>query len=248
MRPVRIAVVGFGRWARNYVQAARDAGNAEVVQMFSSRDEKEERVREDVDAIVYAGHPGNAFKWAVRASEADLPALLEKPAGLTLSDARAIAAVEDRLRGSFFLVGHQHLFAPAYLELRAFARGSGADELFARFCGPVERDYPARVDYGAHAVACLVGVNGPPEDVVHTALLIDPITGSWTGKQSRVRYYAGPSETRHAWVSAVAGGVRFVYDGYAETAEPPLTLEVRAFADAVRAGGTDDWRFGARCV
>ena len=75
----------------------------------------------------------------------------------------------------------------------------------------------------------------------HPAILPDASYFNWKGPLGHATCHVRFSGERKAW--ARANG--FEYDGY-EAAEPALTREVRAFADAVRAGGTDDWRFGAR--
>ena len=142
--------------------------------------------------------------------------MVEKPAGLSLEAAWRIVRAE----GPLVFINHQHLFADAYERIRA---GGPPDRAYAQFTGPVERDYPALWDYGPHAVSCLLGL-GVARD--------------------RMQFAAGVSSTKTAFVAAWQGGGVELYDGYA-AAEPPLTRSVRAFAKAVKDGGTDDWRFGA---
>lgn len=211
---IRLHLVGFGRWGRNYVTAARDTGIAEVSSITTGRGVLPPG---DCDAVIYAGHPSGAVEACANALRAGKPILCEKPAGLSLGDAEAILEAEQA-SSAFVLVGHQHLFAAAYEALR----DRGPHPLaHARFTGPVSRDYPAVWDYGPHAVSTLLGLGSTP------------FPKSWV---------AGLSDHREARVTAPGG----TYDGYAPHSEPPLTRQVREFAKAVKAGGTDDYRFGAR--
>lgn len=266
---VRLALVGYGAWGRNYLQAAHDAGNCEVVCIVTSYrlqgDSRSERARQSglpvhqslydakekskVDAVVYAGHPKYSPAWAVHAECYGLPVMLEKPAGLSVQDANIIATRGPGLT----LINHQHLFAEGYERLRQRVSGEGIGAVRAQWKGPgPRRDYSARWDWGAHAVACILGLRDEPfwapsvrevwvDDGTGAALsfkmgrctaLVD-ISCNWPEKVARV-YFVG-------------GAADWQYDAFAPDAgEPPLTRSVRAFADAVANGGTEDRRFGGR--
>ena len=230
MRPVRLALVGFGKWGRNYVKAAHDSGEAEVTHVVLRDDSPSRGAAEKagiaavsrldglgIDAVVIAIHPRLAPWVAQAAMRQGFPVMIEKPATLSVVEAHALVRAEAET-GRTVLVAHQHLFAKGYEELR----GMGAPEsATAFFTGPTSHDFSATWDYGAHAVACLLGLGA--------------LGRNWK---------AGVDETRRASVTAWHGGVSFAYNGYSET-DPPLTRAVLAFARAVRNGGTDDYRFGA---
>lgn len=237
MKPVRLALVGFGKWGRNYVSAAHDSGEARVTHVVL-RDGSPNRsaARRDgripfvtrtleealpfVDAIVYAGHPKNSAAYAELAMRAGKPILLEKPAGLSSEDAARIELAET-LTGGLVLVWHLHLFAEGFEALRAMGTPIMSH---ASFGGPVVRDYPAAWDYGSHAAAVTLALGARVPIWVVTSGL-----------------------TKTASVQALfEDDLSLTYDAYAARVEPPLTRQVRAFARAVRAGGTDDYRFGAR--
>lgn len=215
MTPVRLALVGYGRWGRHYVTAARESGEAEVAAIVK----RGESIPYAVDAVVIATHPSVSPGLCVRALATGKPVMLEKPAGLSLEDAERIQCAEA-VSGKFVLVNHQHLFADQYERIRSLGAPRRA---IAVFSGPIQRDYPPEWDYGSHAVACLLGLG------------IDPVHGD---------IHAGMLQQRNAKVMAFHDSGMFIYDGY-DPAELSLTRSVRAFARAVRAGGTDDWRFGA---
>lgn len=212
---IRLALVGAGKWGRNYIQAALDSGVAEVTDLVGRAD----RIPNDVDAVVIATPPWAHLERCSEALAMGLPVLVEKPATLTTEDADGLVILEEA-SSAFVLVGHQHLFAEGYEALRA--QGTPR-EASAWFCGPVRRDYPEEWDYGAHAVACLLGLGMAP------------------GARN-APWFINIQNNRVARV--MADGI--AYDAYESRAEPPLTRQVRAFANAVKSGGTDDYRFGAK--
>lgn len=232
MNKVRLALIGFGRWGRNYVKAAEDSGEAEVAVVINNGDGLTEAMHK-CDAYVYAGHPRDAV-WACDvALDLGRPILCEKPAGLSLAAAESIAAAESASK-AFVLVGHQHLFADGYEALRSQGRPKYVESFFF---GPVVRpDYSATWDYGPHAVACLLGLDADP--TTH------PMSWWHAGHHCEAEKMAYVFTADDDWrVNQRCN--RSFYNGYAPQ-EPPLTRQVRAFARAVKAGGTDDYRFGAK--
>lgn len=271
MDKVRLALVGFGKWGRNYIKAAHDAGNAEVTCIVDHHGYPQElpagvlwnsddvgSFATECDAVVFAGHPRQAIEIVGQAAVLGLPILCEKPAGLTLVDAQYIT---DYSRHQVCLIGHQHLFSSAFDFARAVAKRDPVTGVFASYCGhgPV-RDYNALWDYGPHAVSVALGLMGDPLNIAADS----PFAGEY-------RLQLGYGAARVALLSA--SNVRknkarcfvFTTEGghtveYVDTTgqlyldkreiivspEPPLTRQVRAFAEAVRAGGTDDWRFGGQ--
>ena len=239
MTPVRLALVGYGKWGRNYVRAARESGEAEVVEVvvrsgspvlldqaaygqgFSIGASLDDALSQ-VDAVVVATHPSAAVEICELALAAGKPVMVEKPAGLSLADAERLARAEA---AGLVLVGHQHLFAEGFEMLRAMGPYPWAE---AHFRGPVARDYSFIWDYGPHAVSALLALGVLTE-------------GGIDGQ----RWYVAVTDTKEARVVAPLDSRFIGYDAYASQAEPPLTRQVRAFARAVRAGGTDDYRFGA---
>ncbi len=267
MNPVRLALVGFGRWGRNYIRAARDSGEAEVTVVVTSPEYVKtgdvalggahcvehlgHALMPGVDAVVFAGNPAHAPIVAESVLRHGLPILIEKPAGLSILDAERIARFEQG-SGTFALIGHQHLFAAGYEDFLELVCGDHEDVPIATWCGdgPI-RDFPPLWDYGPHAVACIIRMIGPLRGNV-CVTPIDTAEGSFRFSVGDGFGVRGGVMVSNRWTEKIAtvevmvGGARVSYDAFASQAEPPLTRQVRAFAQAVRAGGTDDGRFGAR--
>ena len=175
---LRLGLVGFGKWGRNYVRAAAAAGNARVVEVVlpegSERTEQAhsqgllvKRNIDDlaVDAVVFAAHPSIAPDLCEQLLLRGIPVMVEKPAALSVHAAHRIAEAA-RLTNPVCLVAHQHLFAVAYEYIRSHLRLDGDTRIRARAggVGP-HRDFPHLWDYGPHDVAMIWGLVGA--DPVH---------------------------------------------------------------------------------
>lgn len=245
MTPIRLALVGFGKWGRNYVKAAEDSGEAVVIAV-AVRNESD-TTRRDIllhgvpqrtdrpDAVVFAGHPSHATMACEQALAAGFPILCEKPAGLSLADAERIAAAEAKSK-AFVLVGHQHLFAEGFEALRQV--DDGMRRTIVKSVGPAVRDYSPQWDYGPHAVAMALALGES------SMFCLAGKVGTMRGARGWTMFGRSEEKQCSAWLGS-DDGASISYDAYAP-AEPALTRQVRAFARAVRAGGTDDYRFGAK--
>lgn len=280
MTPVRLGLIGVGVWGRNYVRAAKESGEAEVVCGMASSPGARDGVMmyganpshyEDmafhagglgVDAFVVARNPAWAAGTCERLLALGKPILVEKPAGLSLTDAQRIAAAETS-SSAFVLVGHQHLFAAAYLALRQMVKAVGAFDIRSVGAnrGPV-RDYSALWDYGPHDVAMALGMPlGRPLDVdcrcetteagetYHLRLRLERGSAYMrvgNGATNRQRTFAVEKGRWFASYDDLPSGpiLRSSEGPIGFDHGQPLTNQVRAFAKAVR-GGERDWRFGA---
>lgn len=264
--PVKLAIVGFGKWGRNHARAAAASGHGQVTEVvvrsgspvlldpkiydqgFSVGASLDDAIS-SVDAVIYAGHPSGAVRVAEQALEEGKPILIEKPAGLSLDDALRISEAERASTG-FVLVGHQHLFS----ERVEFLMGaSSIAPLCARWHGPAVHDFPHLWDYGPHAVSLILAIRKRLPDTWQWMLGLgscSTVIMHYGEQKDRVHLCA--QDEKHASLYAetrlrensLEGPL--LYDGYAP-AEPSLTREVRAFCKAVRDGRTPtDPRFGAR--
>ena len=177
LAPVRLGLIGAGRWGRNYIrtiaglEGVRLAGvasrNPETASLVPSgcavsADWRELLSGKDIDGVVIATPPRQHAEMVRAAIAAKLPALVEKPLTLDLAEAIALrdAAVSS---AGFFMVGHTHLFHPAYRALKALAPEFGpvcAIRGEAGNFGPYRPDTPALWDWGPHDVALCLDLMG----------------------------------------------------------------------------------------
>ena len=172
-----------------------------------------------VDGVIVAIHPKLA-PWVCQAAlRQGLPVMVEKPAALSVGEAEALERAE-RESGRIVLVSHQHLFAEGFEAMRKMGVPISS---FATWGGPEVHDFPHAWDYGPHAAAA--------------TLALGARIPMWVVLKGAVKT---------ATVQAIYDDdMAFTYDAYASQAELPLTRAVRAFAQAIRDGGTEDYRFGA---
>ncbi len=256
---IRLALIGAGKWGRNYIGAALAAGNAEITQIVP-RGMPIEDV--EADAVVIATGPKEAPALCIEALQAGLPVMVEKPAAITQEDAEAITIAA---RGKLLLVDHQHLFAHAYEELRArvICEPVRYVKTVAHGMGP-HRDYSALWDYGPHDVSMILGLGIgqiKSSDIYYEDGNYS-LTITFTNNIQSSTHISNNASTKARMLAVIAGNSVIIYNDLDRDSrrlwldgkpidtpyEPPLTRAVRAFADAVRNQGTDDYRFGSEWV
>lgn len=254
---IRLGLIGAGRWGKNYVTAAKQAGNCEVVECTRAM----RPVRPYFDGIIIATPPTVTAKIAVDTMhDYHLPVMVEKPVGLSEDDAAAVDAVA-RETGKICLVNHQHLFAPAYEEL--YRRTKDLPHIQIATHGGDQKpahDWPWLWDWAPHDVAMVLDLGGSMEPELASVWEDgESVFCRWrTPKGSAFSHVGVNFRHKHRRCKVNDVGFSAVYDDRAEhklvidgqpvevSPELPLTRSLRAFASAVLAGGTEDRRFGAR--
>lgn len=170
---LRLGLIGAGRWGRNYIRTIGDFDDLRLTRLASGNPESEKLAppgcvinrdwreilnKEFIDGVIIATPPALHAAMVMAAVEAGLPVLVEKP--LTLDFVEAVA-LRDFVyaRGGFVMVGHTHLFHPAYRALKELVPRFGRVRIInseAGNFGPFRLDAPVLWDWGAHDVAlCL---------------------------------------------------------------------------------------------
>ena len=168
---MRIALIGFGKWGRNYLSAINQSGIARVTQVLVRNPELiiadpllgNARVTSnleeiDCDAAVIATHPEASVGYAIHFLNNKIPVMLEKPAGLSLASAHKLQVTAQESK-KILLVSHQHLFSSVYENLISRIDTDEQMEIrsFAGNEGPV-RDYSYIWDYAPHDLAMIIGL------------------------------------------------------------------------------------------
>lgn len=275
---LRLGLVGFGKWGRNYVPAAFAAGNALVTSVLLPEGSPTAELARgsglfvtshldalDVDAVIVAAHPSEAPDFCERFIQRGIPVMVEKPAGLDLVAAQRILDAANGVCVATVLIAHQHLFATAYEYIRAQTQTENLTRLATRAGGNgPHRDYPALWDYGPHDVAMIFGLTGSDPIRINSKqetgsmgshvfldLAFEEGTQAsceiWNDRLPKARFLSvRTSDMEWIYDDLDPLGRLICQDRYLELPyEPPLTRALRHFVDAVKAGGTDDYRFGA---
>jgi len=179
MAAVRLALVGAGRWGRNYIRtvasldgvelvavASRNAGTAGLVPPGCRivEDWRDLADAADVEGVIVASPPGTHAEILIAALDREKAVLVEKPVVMSRRDAAQVRAALGE-RPAVILVDHTHLFHPAFRALRREAALLGpvrAIKSSSGNHGPYRRDASVLWDWAPHDLAmCLALVSGP---------------------------------------------------------------------------------------
>ena len=186
---IRLGLVGVGSWAQRYVStiarrddcrvvlyarsSTRSSGTSDVSIAGATRVESsgalvERAVKGDIDAVIVATTPENQAEVASAAVAAGVPAIVEKPIGLSRAAAeRVLENVRASKDAPPLVVNYVQLYAPGHRTLRSLVRSqhepivSIASE--GSNHGPF-RSFSSLWDYGPHDLSLcldLVGSDAP---------------------------------------------------------------------------------------
>ena len=119
-KPLRIAVIGAGRWGKNIIKALEGLPECRIA-YIEKRDYHKLIKKEDIDAVVIAT-PGTLHARAgLPFIKRGLPVFIEKPLTTNLADAQKLKK-ETRKSGSNIFVGHIYRYSPAYEKTRELSK------------------------------------------------------------------------------------------------------------------------------
>ena len=279
---VRLGLIGAGRWGSNYIRTVASLPNVRLARLASRNpdsarlapaacaivaDWRELLDPRELDGVIVATPPRLHAEMALAAIDAGLPVLVEKPLTLSVAEAHAVRN-RARERGVFALVGHMHLFHPAYRMLKLIQPRYGEIRAIrgeASNHGPYRPDVPVLWDWGAHDLAmCLDLIGAPPEQSAVTILEHESVDGG-IGEtvQLELAFASGVSASlrlsnlseKRRWLAVQCERGVLVYDDLAaqklvvtegaskhaiEIADDlPLSVAVREFAASIRSGNRD---------
>lgn len=174
---LRLGLIGAGRWGRNYIKTIAALDGVRLVRLASRNPESVKLVESDciisadwremiaggdLDGVIIATPPALHAEMARAAVAAGLPVLVEKPLTLSLTEAQELRDFVVA-RGGFVMIGHTHLFHPAFRALKRIAPQYGpvrAIHAEAGNHGPFRPDVPVLWDWGAHDIAMCLDLLG----------------------------------------------------------------------------------------
>lgn len=132
-RPIRVAVVGVGKFGRQHARVFRELQDAELVGVFDTNPQRcaeiatefgcrpfplLEELFGNVDAASVAAPTILHSEIGLRLMSAGIDVLIEKPIARTISEAQALVAISQE-RGRILQIGHLERFNPAVLAARS---------------------------------------------------------------------------------------------------------------------------------
>jgi hypothetical protein len=180
---ISLALVGFGKWGKNYIKAAEETGLAKVTTLVLRKDSEkwqdtainsfkctcdlDDLDSLGVDAAIVALHPSQHALVCCELLHRKIPTMVEKPLALGLTDALKIEAAVAKA-GVPFMVNHQHLSTYAYLEIIRRTEDEEITQIVTQAgnYGPF-RDYSVLWDYGPHDLSMILELmRSSPQGVV----------------------------------------------------------------------------------
>jgi predicted dehydrogenase len=170
-----LGLVGCGAWGRNYIETIKSIPSATLAIIcdpasmgvsFSVHHETTfatdyHGIENWIDKVIIATPPSTHREIATHFLRAGIPVLLEKPVAETLRDAEFIFNIAQQCNTTI-LIDNIHLFAPAYIGLRAIVSNWKRPfniESFGLNYGPF-REYSSLLDYGPHDLSMCLGITG----------------------------------------------------------------------------------------
>ena len=266
MTTIRLGLVGAGRWGRIYIRTIGSVPGVTLAAVASSKPETKALLPAGtalfpdwramlaaggLDGVVVATPPASHAEITIAALEAGLAVLVEKPLTMDPLEAAAVLAAARRA-GRTVMVGHVHLFSPAWRRLKFLASGMGAVlgiKGLAGDPGPRRPDTSVLWDWGPHDMAMCIDLLGRGPDAVRCDQTGDTLRlGLRFGTVPATATLGTLPEKTRRFTVACEGG-KLVYDDLAAVKltingrpvpvapDLPLSVAVAEFAAAVRKGG-----------
>lgn len=275
--PVRLALIGAGRWGRIYLRAlaaeasiiltAVASGNHETTHLVPAgcklfSDWHTMLAAGGFDGVIIATPPATHAKIAQAAMEKGLAVLIEKP--LTLDHLEALRIREIAAgRPTICRVGHIHLYAPAWRRLKQIVREIAPLRKIRTAAGnhgPYRLDTSVLWDWGPHDIAMCLDLLGTAPDQAEAHLVARKAVHGGLAERLRLRLRFGRLEAnivvgtdmnKTRQFEALCAGGTVLYDDLAPAKltlngvaveidpTPPLTVQIRDFAEAIRVGSVD---------
>jgi predicted dehydrogenase len=174
---IRFGLVGVGPWAQRYVATIARRDDARIDSFARSPHAVDVTIagatrvgdwqtllaraeRGELDAVIVATTPENQAEIAFAAVRAGVPAVVEKPLGLSSTAAeRVLEAVRASNDAPPLAVNYVHLYTPAHQKLSTRVREAGGAAAIATIA-----TFSSLYDYGPHDLALcldLVGSESP---------------------------------------------------------------------------------------
>lgn len=267
---VRLGLVGAGAWGKNYLRTAAPSSRMHVSCVCRATSSPVDGfadvpVTDDIgellkscDAVVVASPPSLHETAVLRAIAAGKPVLLEKPAALSATSVDRMFAASEKA-GLPLLIGHIHLFSPAFVALRAMTRNWRGRSVLSTSgnAGPY-RDYPSLWDWGPHDVSmCLALFGKAPDDLEAIRYSGEPgavdvlslgfggssaVLRFGSGMPERVRRFEVTSQDGDASYGGAHGSLSFLGSPVSVPGDQPLKSMLDSFVSVVL-GGQKDWRY-----
>ncbi len=194
MKVVRLAQIGLGAWGKNIEKTLRSLPECELA-YTATEDWRELLDKKDIDGAVIATPPATHAEIAVAFLQQGVPVFIEKPMTGSLADALAVEAAAKK-SGALIMVGHLHLYSPAYRKTKELVRDIGKINFITsrgHNKGPYRSDYSALWDWAPHDLSMILDIVGGQPTAVSAWGVSPTRPGSnlWDFAQIKLEFASG---------------------------------------------------------
>jgi len=183
----KIGIVGVGYWGPNLVRCFDDIADCEVVSVCDLDPASISKIRgdypdlvgysdidlmmasEDLDAVAIATPPATHYSIALKALQAGLNVIVEKPLTINPAQGEELIRIANK-KNLVLFVGHIFLYSSPVRKLREIISSGELGDISHVSCkrlnfGPVRTDVNSLYDLATHDISILLYLLGLPTDV-----------------------------------------------------------------------------------
>ena len=148
---IKIGLIGVGRWGTNILRTLEGMRDVKVVVNPDS---------DDIDGVIIATPGSTHAEIALPFIKIGMPTFIEKPMTTNLKDAEQIKKAAKNI----VMVGHVHLYNPAFLKAKELIKKKIGKIRLLRFegrnDGPIRDDMSVLWDWGPHGISMILNALG----------------------------------------------------------------------------------------
>lgn len=157
---VTLGLIGVGRWGTNILRTLEGIGEVEVLSYDGQNPPPLLFIKRSVDGVLIATPGSTHAEIALPFIKIGVPTFIEKPMTTSPADAQKI----KRLAKGIVMVGHVHLYNPAFLKAKELVKKKIGKIHLLRFegrnDGPIRDDMSVLWDWGPHGVSMMLNLLG----------------------------------------------------------------------------------------
>jgi predicted dehydrogenase len=217
----KLGLIGAGRWGRRYIATLSGMHGVALASLVSANADSKSLVSSScrifgtwrdclaaggIDGLIVAAPPAVHFDIASAAVAAGIPVLVEKPLTLAAAQSRALLELSEA-HGVMVMVGHTHLFSPAYRAVRGQLSRVGQLRRLVLAAGApasARQDVSALWDWAPHDLAMALDLLPGQMELLEAELVDSRATDSGPGATVRLRLRGGGDVEVDIRVSSIA--------------------------------------------
>lgn len=275
MKITILALIGVGKWGKNYLHTVSALDNVEIkyicaqtqstLNLFPNTYIKTLSIKDlmrnkDINGFIIATPGATHFAIAKQLLSLGHNLLIEKPLTTNYNQALVLQKIWQKKKPQV-LIGHTYLYDPAYQVFnKKFERIKTIKSiLFEGLCSPVRKDVSVIWDWGPHPVSLLLDlIKQPIIEVSATGSIEDPNSNLYDTVNALIRFANGIEASIHiSWLGVykvrkltIERKSRKMELDYTKTTGSALTKELIEFVGAIQGLKkiTSDINFGVSVI